>query len=182
MKSVRVAYIMASGTLALLSGPAAAASLRPNPADVDTIVHIIRADYETVSGPAGPKSKVRQQARDDTLYMAGANFVAVSDEKGRLKTVPMTERQYWQKSDSSKPVYESEIGHRIERYGNLADVRSISGVRARPGGPVTSRYINYYHLFFDGKRWWIAGIVWQEESPNARIPASWIGKWEEVTR
>lgn len=159
---------------------AAAASIKANPSDVDTIVHIIRADYETVSGPAGPVNKVRQQARDDTLYMPGANFVAVSEDKGRLKIVPMTEKQYWQKFDSSKAVYESEIGHRIEHYGNVADVRSISGVRDRPGGPVTSRYINYYHLYFDGKRWWIAGIVWQKESPAARIPASWIGKWEEV--
>jgi len=99
-----------------------------------------------------------------------------------LKAVPMTEKLYWQKFDSTKPAYESEIGRRIERYGNVAEVRSVSGVRDRPSGPITSRYINYYHLYFDGMRWWIAGIVWQKESPAVPIPASWIGKWEEVTR
>src|SRR4051794_31018579 len=39
-----------------------------NPADVDTIEHIIRADYECVSGPAGPVEKVRQKKRDDAFY------------------------------------------------------------------------------------------------------------------
>jgi hypothetical protein len=180
MPRLRIALFAA---IALASGSmAAAAPKRANPADVDTIDHIIRADYETVSGPAGPVSKVRQQARDDALYMPGANFVSVSDDNGKLKTVSMTEKQYWQKFDSTKPAYESEIGRRIERYGNVADVRSVSGVRDRPSGPITSRYINYYHLYFGGKRWWIAGIVWQKESPAIRIPASWIGKWEEVTR
>jgi hypothetical protein len=180
MPCLRIALFAA---IALASGAMAPAPpKRANPADVDTIAHVIRVDYETVSGPAGPVSKVRQQARDDALYMPGANFVSVSEDNGKLKAVPMTEKQYWQKFDSTKPAYESEIGRRIERYGDVADVRSISGVRHHRGGPIAERYINYYHLYFDGKRWWIAGIVWQKESPAVRIPASWIGKWEEVTR
>jgi hypothetical protein len=121
---------------------------KANPADVDTIDHIIAADFDSVSGPAGPKNKVRQQ----TLYTPTATFVSISNSGGQLRVVPMTFEQYLAPSPS-EASYEREIGRRTERYGNLADVRSITEERNLPGGPVTARYINYYHLFFDGKRW-----------------------------
>ena len=167
------AAFIAVGSVAI----AAPSTGKVNPADVDTIAHIIRADLDSVSGPTGPKNKIRQQ----TLYTPTASFVSLSNSGGQLKIVPMTFEQYLGPT-SSEASYEREIGRRTERYGNLAGVRSIAEERGLPGGPVTARYINYYHLFFDGKRWWIAGNIWQTESPNTPIPSAWVGKWEEVTR
>ena len=166
------------------SGPESKA----NPTDVGSIDDIIRVDYGCVSGPAGLTSKVRQKKRDDTLYMPGARFVSVNEENGKTKTDLLTEDTYWAgfgtKTNHNvvEAAYETEAGRRTERYGNLADVRSVSEVRDTPTGPVTERYVNFYHLYWDGTRWWIAGIIWQRESVNAPIPASWIGKWEEVAR
>jgi hypothetical protein len=155
--------------------------VKANPADVDSIADIIRVDYECVSGPAGAKEKVRQEQRDHTLYMPGARFVGISEENGKLKIATITEKEYWKNFNSSRGAYETQVGQLIEHYGNLAQVRSVSVLRETSGGPVTERYINYYHLYFDGVRWWIAGIIWQKESPSTPIPESWIGKWQEVT-
>lgn len=153
-----------------------------NPADVDTIPHIMRASYETVSGPAGAKEEVRQIARDGTFYMPGAMFVSVSEEKGQIRSKVMSQKAYWEGFDSSQPAYETEAGRRIERYGNVAEVRSVSVVRSSPAGAITDRYVNYYQLYWDGTRWWIAAVVWQKENPNMPIPDSWVGTWEQVTR
>lgn len=153
-----------------------------NPADVDTIPHIMRASYETVSGPAGVKEQVRQIARDSTFYIPGAMFVSVSEEKGRIQSKIMSETAYWDGYDSSKPAYETEAGRRVEKYGNVAQVRSVSVLRRSPDGPIAERYVNYYQLYWDGTRWWVAGVVWQKESPKTPIPDSWVGTWEEVPR
>ena len=164
------------------STPQKSSRLTANPTDVDTIPHLMRASYETVSGPAGVKEQVRQIARDSTFYMPGAMFVSVSEEQGQIKTKIMSEKAYWEGYDSSHPAYETEAGRRVERYGNVAQVRSVSVLRSSPDGPITKRYVNYCDLYWDGKRWWIAGMVWQKESPNMPIPDSWLGTWEEVTR
>jgi hypothetical protein len=162
--------------------PPKSSSIAANPADVDTIPHLMRASYETVSGPAGAKEQVRQIARDTTFYMPGAMFVSVFEEKGQMKSKILSEKAYWDGFDSSKPAYETEAGRRTERYGNVAQVRSVSVLRSSSDGPITERYVNYCDLYWDGKRWWIAGMVWQKESPSMPIPDSWLGSWEEVTR
>src|ERR1700747_2420045 len=109
--------------------PRKSSPLTANPADVDTIPHLMRASYETVSGPAGVQEQVRQIARDATFYMPGAMFVSVSEEKGQIKSKIMSEKAYWDGFDSSKPAYETEAGRRIARHGNVCHVRSVSGVR-----------------------------------------------------
>jgi hypothetical protein len=163
----------------------AARTLKANPTDVDTIAHILQTDYECLSGPAGVWRKVRQKERDDTLYIPGVLFVSLSEEKGQIKSEILTQDEYWGGMDAYKKkipaVYETEVGRRIERFGNIAQVRSVTVGRGTPDGPVTSRYVNYCHLYWDGHRWWIAGEIWQPESPTMPIPESWIGKWEEVT-
>ena len=153
-----------------------------NPADVRTVDDIVRASYETISGPAGVASQVRQIARDDTLYVPNARFASVWEENGEVKSKVMTQPEYWKTYDASHAAYESEIGRRIERYGNVAQVRSVAVVREEPDGPVKERYINYYQLYSDGSRWWITDMVWQLEGPGTKIPEAWIGEWEEVAR
>ena len=77
-------------------------------------------------------------------------------------------------------LFETEIGSRIERFGNVATVRSITESRRTPNGPIDGRYVNYIALYWDGVRWWISGFVWDEERPNNPIPKAWIGVREEA--
>jgi len=41
--------------------------------------------------------------------------------------------------------------------------------------------VNYLKLYWDGTRWWIAGMVWDQEPLSAPIPEVWIGHWEDLT-
>ena len=145
------------------------------PADVGTIADIMRVSYEVISGPAGAP---RQWERDRTLYMSGATFVVTGKRNGKVETTIMTPEEYRRKSDAkfvARGLFETEVGSRIERFGNVAQVRSVSVARRTPGGPVEGRYVNYVQLYWDGARWWIAGAVWDEERPDNPIPAEWLG-------
>jgi hypothetical protein len=147
-----------------------------SPADVGTIGDIMRVSYEVISGPAGAP---RQWDRDRTLYMPGATFVSTSKRNGKVQTTIMTTEEYRRKSDArfvAEGLFETEIGSRVERFGNVAQVRSVSVARRTPTGPIEGRYVNYVHLFWDGKRWWIAGAVWDQERPDNPIPAAWLGR------
>lgn len=146
------------------------------PADVGTIADIMRVSYEVISGPAGAP---RQWDRDRTLYMPGATFVAMSKRDGKVQTSIMTTEEYRQKSDArfvAEGLFETEIGSRVERFGNVAQVRSVSVARRTPTGPIEGRYVNCAQLFWDGNRWWIAGMVWDEERPDNPIPRAWLGQ------
>jgi hypothetical protein len=154
------------------------------PADVGTIADIVRASYEVISGPAGAP---RQWQRDGTLYMPGATFVSVNERDGRVQTTIMTPEDYRRGFDANYVargigLFETEVGRRIERYGHVAQVRSVAVVRRTPHGPIEARYVNYFQLYWDGRRWWIAGMVWDKERPTASIPDAWVGRWEEATK
>lgn len=145
------------------------------PADVATIAEIVRVSYEVISGPAGTP---RQWRRDSTLYAPTATFVATSERDGKTRVTTMTPEDYRQARNAgfvANGLFETEIGSRIERFGSVAQVRSVSESRHTPDGPVIGRYVNYFMLNWDGTRWWITGMVWDEERPNNPISKSWIG-------
>jgi len=148
--------------------------------DVATIADIVRVSYEVISGPAGTP---RQWRRDSTLYSPTATFIAMSERDGKAVVTTMTAEDYRRKNNEDfvrNGLFEREIGSRIERFGNVAFVRSISESRRTPNGPIDGRYVNYISLYRDGSRWWISGFVWDEERPNNPIPKAWIGVREEV--
>jgi uncharacterized protein YciI len=155
--------------------PAAPPMPDPDPADVATIEGIMHAYYDVINGPPG---QPRQWERDRTLYMPGAMFVSMSEGDGRPVATLMTPEDYRHGVDAGfveQGAFEVETGSRIERFGNVAQVRSVGEFRRSPDGPILARYVNYVHLYWDGSRWWISGAVWDEERPNAQIPSDWVG-------
>ncbi len=150
-----------------------------DPADVSTIADIVRVSYEVISGPSGVP---RQWDRDRTLYMPGATYVAIEEAAGVIKTKIMAPEDYRRDFNIGSGLYETEVGRRIERFGHVAQVRSVAVVRRSPSGPIDGRWVNYFQLYWDGSRWWITGMVWDKERSTTPIPESWIGKWEDVTQ
>jgi hypothetical protein len=71
-------------------------------------------------------------------------------------------------------LFEREIGSRVERFGNVAVVRSAYELRRTEAGPVEQRGVNFFTLYHDGTRWYISHIVWDSERPTNRIPNAWI--------
>jgi uncharacterized protein YciI len=160
-------------TVRVWTTPAAVEARPADPADVATIDGIMRAFYDVINGPPG---QPRQWERDRTLYMPGAMFVSVSERDGRTHVTRMTPQEYRLSTDSSFVAdgsWELETGSRVERWGNLAQVRSIGEFRRTPDGPLVARYVNYVHLYCDGSRWWVAGAIWEPERPGAAIPPAW---------
>ena len=140
--------------------------------DVGTIEGIVKASYETISGGVGG---ARQWGRDRTLFDPNSRSVAihVDAKTGAIKTESMTEQDFADRSDASivkNGFTEREIKHIIHRYGNVATVLS-SYEGGDAAGKYKSRGVNIFQLYFDGKRWWILSMVWDEERPGNPIPA-----------
>ena len=168
--------------LLLIAGLRSLAAQTPvaDSADVSSIEGIVRAYYEVICGPPGAP---RQWRRDSTLYMPGATFVAMNVRNGQPAASIMTPEEFRQRTNASfvkNGFYETEIGSRIERFGNVAQVRSAYETRTVEGGPLTGRGVNYLMVYWDGKRWWIAGAVWDDERPGTTLPEEWVGRMERV--
>ena len=127
---------------------AAQAQLPPaDPADVGTIQAIVNAYYDVINGPPGTP---RQWRRDSTLYMPAATFVAMSMRDGKPVPKVMTPEEFRRGTNDEfvkDGFYETEIGHRIERFGNVAQVRSVYETRHTAKGPLLGRGVNYLMLY-----------------------------------
>ncbi|MEO8635730.1 MAG: nuclear transport factor 2 family protein [Gemmatimonadales bacterium] len=173
--------VLATLSLAFtLAGPRTLAAQMPaaDSADVRSIEAIVSAYYDVISGPPGAP---RQWRRDSTLYMPTATFVAMDVRNGTPVASIMTPEEFRRGTNASfvkNGFFETEIGSRIERFGNVAQVRSAYETRDIAGGPVSGRGVNYLMLYWDGKRWWIAGAVWDDERPGTVLPQGWVGNFE----
>ena len=155
-------------------------NVSPAPAraeDVSSPEAIVRADLECISGGVGVP---RQWARNLSLYDRHGFFVATrTDAKtGKVNTRSETVQEYIDRSDKGlvrDGLTERELAHRVHRYGNVATVlSSYEGKTA--AGKVVARGVNIYQVYFDGKRWWITSVVWDEETPGNPIPAELLEK------
>ena len=149
-------------------------AIPPRPEDVATIDGIIKAYYEVISGAAG---QPRQWSRDRTLYIPDIRFVAMSEDKnGQPRAQIASHQQFVDASDPMlvKGFYENEIHRVTETFGHVAHVFSTYESRQKKDGPVIARGINSIELFYDGKRWWIASAIWDDERTDNPIPKEYL--------
>ena len=149
----------------------------PRPEDVSTIEGIVKASYETISGGVGVP---RQWGRDRTLFAPSVRYISVGKDKaGAVKTRTSDYQEYLDESDDflvKQGFTEVELGRKIERFGNVATVLSSYEGRVTSTGKVVTRGVNIFSLYFDGKRWWIQTMLWDEESPKNLIPSELLPK------
>jgi len=148
-----------------------------NPADVESIDAIITAAYDSISGPAGVK---RDWERERSLYYPGARLIPTAKPGANDDLAPQmldvdgfTARveSYF----SEHGFYEREIARRTEQFGNIAHVWSTYESRHNPDDPEPfMRGINSIQLFYDGSRWWIVTIYWQQETTEHPIPEEYF--------
>lgn len=143
-------------------------SIAPRPEDVGSIDGLMRAFYDVVNLPPDAP---RQWARDRTLYAPWSRFVAngrglkVYDHQTLVDdTEPLIQRGF----------RERELQRLVRQYGNIAQVESSYETRSGPDSHL-SRGVNYLQLYFDGKRWWVASVVWQSEDAAHPIPGDLTG-------
>ena len=110
-------------------------TIAPRPEDVSTLDDIMKAFYETISGPAG---QPRQWARDRTLYIPGVRFVATGIQDGKIDARVLDHQSYvdWVNDDFVRQgFFEREI-HRVARGSGIS--RTSSALMSR-GGSSTAR-------------------------------------------
>jgi hypothetical protein len=147
----------------------------PRAEDVGSIDGMVKAYYAVITGPPG---RAREWDRDRTLYIPDLRFVATEvDKAGKVNVRIMSHQQFVDDENAQmvKEGFDEREIHRVtQRFGNIAHVFSTYETRNTPGGPLIGRGINSIELFWDGKRWWIASAIWDEERPDNPIPKEYL--------
>lgn len=162
------------------TAPSAATQPPAQPAaraeDVESIDAIMRAIYDVISGPAGQK---RDWDRFRSLMAPGARLIPTgrrADGSGGMRV--WSAEEYIQVAGTSLErdgFFEREIGRKLERYGNVVHLMSAyDSKRTLNDAAPFARGVNSFQLYFDGKRWWVVTIFWEQETPANPIPAAWI--------
>jgi hypothetical protein len=147
-----------------------------NPVDVTSPDAIIAAAYDVISGSAGQK---RDWDRMRSLFYPGARFIRTAPKKeGGMSATSFSAQDYIDRATpyfEKNGFFEKEIARRTEKWGNILQAFSTyeSTHDAKDVAPF-ARGINSFQLFFDGTRWWILTIYWQEESPDNPLPAEFL--------
>ncbi|MGC1617187.1 MAG: hypothetical protein WA765_01735 [Candidatus Acidiferrum sp.] len=144
--------------------------------DVDSIDHVLIALYAVISGPPGE----RDWTRFRSLFLPGAHLTSTSKgPDGSIRVHPNTVDDYVNRGGAyflKNGFFESPIHSRVESFGNIAQVFSSYESRHNAGEAPFARGINSLQLLKDGKRWWIVGILWDEERPDNPLPKDFATK------
>ncbi|MGA7298111.1 MAG: hypothetical protein WBW92_11460 [Rhodanobacteraceae bacterium] len=164
----------ASNQSAPTASPTPAARLE----DVKSMPAIMHAVYDVISGPKGQK---RDWDRMRSLFVPGARLIPVqTDKDGNTRTRMLSVEDYIRLGGpylEKEGFFERETHREVDRYGAIAQV--FSTYESRHGADDAkpfARGINSFQLFYDGKRWWVVTIYWQEEKPGLPIPKTYGGR------
>lgn len=133
-----------------------------NPQDVDSIDHIVKALYDVISGPAGPRDWNRMRSLFVRQNLMSA---VVTTKAGVLRHITFTvddyirmDAPYFEKNG----FFERESHRKTERFRDIAQLFSSYESRHDPKDRKPfEKGVNSIQLVNDGKRWWIVSILWQ---------------------
>ena len=162
------------------AGQEAAKTAVPRPAakpeDVSSPDAILAATYDVISGPPGE----RDWNRFNSLFLPDARLIATGTSKkdGKQRIDSFPPEGYAKMAGGyfkEHGFFEREIGRKAERYGNIMQIFSTYESRnAKEDKDPFARGINSFQLYYDGTRWWVVTIFWEEESPTTPIPQEFL--------
>ncbi|WP_229510870.1 MULTISPECIES: hypothetical protein [unclassified Massilia] len=145
-------------------------------ADGASVDSTVAALYEVISGPAGaPRNWNRMRA----LFAPDAKLMVIQPGRdGGYGLRTMTVEDYISRNMSAfntSGFYEREIARTTDAFGQLVHVFSTYELLRSPNDPKPfMRGINSIQLAFDGKRWWIANLVWRAEDAGLALPERYL--------
>jgi hypothetical protein len=108
------------------------------------------------------------------LFLPGATLTSAGkDREGNIRLRPRTVEDYVRNAGgyfAQHAFFESPIVNRVHTFGNIAQVSSSYESRNAAGEAPFARGINSFQLAYDGKRWWVVSILWDEERPDNPLP------------
>jgi hypothetical protein len=153
-----------------------------NPADVDTVDHLIASLYDVVSGPAGQRDWNRFHA----LFLPEGRLAEVVPERGATKDAParkgdaifLTPDVFEEQNDpyfKTHGFFEHSISKRVEEFGNLVEVWSTCEKRdGKDDAKPFSRGIDSFQIVHAHGRYWIASLIFDDERPGLTLPAKYL--------
>ena len=149
---------------------------KPRPEDVISPDAIIKAVYDTISGPAGKRNWQRLRS----LYLDGARLIPIGkrvhqEGAGELRVMSIDEwiedvTGFFAEND----FYESEIARHFHRFGNIVQAFSTYEARDDREGRPIARGINCIQLLQREDRWWIVTVMWDNESKDNPVPEEFL--------
>lgn len=153
----------------------ATATVAARSEDVGSVDAIIGALYD-----ANTELVDRKQGADRSrsLFVPGARLMPTFRPPGGKGVIGIqTVDDYVQRASSGPPrhgFFEREIARTSEAYGNIMQVFSTYESRRDSTDTRRGHGINSIQLFNDGTRWWVVGVLWDNERPDKPIPAVYM--------
>jgi hypothetical protein len=148
----------------------------PKAEDVKSVEAIIRAAYDSISGPAGS----RDWNRFRSLFLPQARFTEVGKAPdGSVYIISWGVDEFVRDAGAvfaKDPFYENGIVNQPQSYGGMNQVLSSYESRHSPGEKPFTRGVNSFQIINDGKRFWIISIFWDSERPDNPLPAELASK------
>jgi hypothetical protein len=177
--------------LAFTASAAAQSTVAPQPAvpaDAASMDAIVKALYDGVShapGKDGDWAKLR------AIFAPGARLTPPKRPTGEFAF--LTPEEFIDRvskgiasrnaqgsggaGGGDKGFSEREVARRTDCFGNVCQLFSTYESRYTAADPKPfTRGINSIQLLKDGNRWWIANVVWDQESEGKQIPAEYLPK------
>jgi len=143
--------------------------------DVGSIDSIIKATYDVISGPAGPKDWDRERflMHPKARMMRGLPPGAPSGTPPTPGLLVFTAEEFIEYTKprlEKEDFWEYETGREVFRFGRLAHVASAYASTHALGQAPFARGINSIQLWFDGGRWWVLSVLWDWAGNENPIP------------
>jgi hypothetical protein len=146
------------------------------PADVGSPDAILKAHYDQISGPAGPRDWNRYRS----LMAPHARIIpSLPRSDGGPGITVLGVEDYIRRATpivNSDGFFVVEVSRKTEAFGNIVHAFSTYEVRrtAAPSEKPFTRGINSFQLVNNGNRWWIVSIAWDGERPGNEIPQKYL--------
>lgn len=136
--------------------------------DTGDLDALIGALYASISGPAG---QARDWDRMRTLFFPRAQMTKIYHVDGEPPQAVVRDVEEYVEAASEvlqeRGFYEREIARRVDRFGCIAHVFSTyEAFHDMNDDEPFKRGVNSIQLFHDRERWWITGMIWEDESES----------------
>jgi len=153
----------------------ATATIPANRWDVGSADAIIAALYDANTNLVDQK---RDADRFRSLFVPGARLMpTLRPPNGKGAISIQTVDDYVRLASSGQPRHgfsEREIARTTQAFGNIMHAFSTYEARRDSADTNPTRGINSIQLFNDGTRWWVVGVLWDNERPDKPIPAAYL--------
>jgi hypothetical protein len=144
------------------------------PGDVDSVEHIVAAIYDVISGPTG----TRDWNRLRSLFHPEARLISSGRRDGKIMARVRTVDEYIKTTSeifAKEGFFERGIHNDVQQFDHIAQVWSTYESRHNKDDvkPFV-RGINSFQLLYDGSRWWVVNVYWQNEDASNPIPAKYL--------